>query len=241
MSTITIQELINAGFHFGHRSSKWNPKMKRYIYAKKNLIHIIDLRETVRGLVTACKFLTKLASNGGNVLFVGTKWQAKTIIENEAKRCNMAYMNGRWLGGTLTNFGTIRKRLKYLEEFEELEESGDTSKYSKKLLSALNRKKKKIKKNLDGIRDMNKLPDVLVVIDPKKEHIAVQEANKLGIPTVSLSDTDSDPDLVDVCIPGNDDAIRSIKYFLEKVVDAVVEGKAHAESVANAGEIAKNN
>ena len=238
MSAITIQELINAGFHFGHRSSKWNPKMKRYIYAKKNLIHIIDLKETVRGLVTACKFLTKLASDGGNILFVGTKWKAKKIIENEAKRCDMAYMNGRWLGGTLTNFGTIRKRLKYLEEFEELEESGDTSKYSKKLLSALNRKKKKIKKNLDGIRNMDKLPDVLVVIDPKKEHIAVQEANKLGIPTVSLSDTDSDPDLVDVCIPGNDDAIRSIKYFLEKVVDAVVEGKAHAESVAPAAETA---
>lgn len=227
-----MQELINAGFHFGHRASRWNPKMKRYIYKKKNFIHIIDLRETARGLLTACKFLMKLANNGGNILFVGTKWQARKLIESEAQRCNMAYVNERWLGGTLTNFGTIRKSLKHLEELEELEESGVTKGYSKKLISSLNRKKRKIKKNLDGVRNMDKLPDVLVVIDPKKEQIAIQEANKLGIPTVSLSDTDSDPDLVDVCIPGNDDAIRSIKFFLEKIVDAVLEGKAAAANVA---------
>lgn len=233
MSTITIQELINAGFHFGHRASRWNPKMKRYIYTKKNLIHIIDLRETARGLLTACKFLMKLASNGGKILFVGTKWQAKELIESEAQRCDMAYVNERWLGGTLTNFDTIRKSLKYLEKLEELEESGGTKEYSKKLMASLNRKKRKIKKNLDGVRNMDKLPDALIVIDPKKEAIAVREANKLGIPTISLSDTDSDPDLVDVCIPGNDDAIRSIKYFLEKVVDAVVEGKTSAINAVN--------
>lgn len=231
MSTISIQELINAGFHFGHRASRWNPKMKRYIYAKKNLIHIIDLRETARGLLTACKFLVKLTSGGGNILFVGTKWQARKLIESEAQRCNMAYVSERWLGGTLTNFDTIRRSLKYLEKLEELEETGATKEYSKKLVSSLNRKKRKIKKNLDGVRNMDKLPDVMVVIDPKKEHIAVQEANKLGIPTISLSDTDSDPDLVDVCVPGNDDAIRSIKFFLEKIADAILEGKTNVASV----------
>ncbi len=231
MPTATIQELIDAGFHFGHRASRWNPKMKRYIYAKKNLIHIIDLKETAKGLLTACKLLMKLSSQGGNILFVGTKWQAKKLIENESQRCEMPYVNGRWLGGTLTNFNTIRKSLKYLEDLEKLEEAGTLGQYSKKYISSLNRKKKKIKKNLDGIRDMHKLPDLLVIIDPKKEHIAVQEANKLGIPTVSLADTDSDPDLIDICIPGNDDAIRSIKYFLEKVVDSIIEGK---ESAANA-------
>lgn len=208
--------------------------MKRYIYAKKNLIHIIDLRETARGLLTACKFLMKLAGTGGNILFVGTKWQARKLIASEAQRCDMAFVNERWLGGTLTNFNTIRKSLKQLEELETLEESGATEGYSKKLLSSLNRKKKRIKKNLDGIRNMDKLPDVLVVVDPKKEHIAVEEAIKLGIPTVSLADTDSDPDMVDLCVPGNDDAIRSIKFFLEKVVDAVVEGKASAVTVATA-------
>lgn len=234
MSTTTVKELIDAGFHFGHRSSRWNPKMKKYIYGKRKLIHIIDLKETARGILTASKFLMKLAESGGKVLFVGTKWQARKLIETEAQRCGMAYVNERWLGGTLTNFDTIRKSLKYLEDFEKLEESGTTKGYSKKLLSTLNRKKKKIKKNLDGIREMHKLPDVLVVIDPKKEHIAVSEANKLGIPTVSLADTDSDPDLVDVCVPGNDDAMRSIKYFLEKIVDAILEGKIIAENIAKA-------
>lgn len=235
MPAITIHELINAGFHFGHRSSRWNPKMKPYIYAKKNSIHIIDLRETARGLLTACKFLSKLTSNGGSILFVGTKWQARKLVEGEAQRCEMAYISERWLGGTLTNFNTVRKSLKFLEEMEEKEESGATKEYSKKLLSSLNRKKKRIKKNLDGVRNMEKLPDVLVIIDPKKEHIAVEEANKLGIPTVSLSDTDSNPDAVDVCVPGNDDAIRSIKYFLETIVDAIIEGKATAAALANAG------
>ena len=234
MSTTTIKELIDAGFHFGHRSSRWNPKMKKYIYGKRKLIHIIDLKETARGILTASKFLAKLAGSGGKVLFVGTKWQARKLIETEAQRCGMAYVNERWLGGTLTNFDTIRKSLKYLENFEKLEESGTTKGYSKKLLSSLNRKKRKIKKNLEGIREMHKLPDVLVVIDPKKEHIAVQEANKLGIPTVSLADTDSDPDLSDVCVPGNDDAMRSIKYFLEKIVDAILEGKRTAENIVKA-------
>lgn len=236
MSAATLQELIDAGFHFGHRASRWNPKMKRYIYGKKNLIHIIDLKETAKGLLTACKFLMKLASQDGRVLFVGTKWQAKKLIESESQRCEMAYINGRWLGGTLTNFDTIRKSLRHLDELEKIESGESTNDYSKKLISSLNRKKKKIKKNLEGVRHMDKLPDVLVIIDPKKEHIAVQEANKLGIPTVSLADTDSDPDLVDLCVPGNDDAIRSIKYFLEKIVDAIIEGK---ESAINAAKVEK--
>lgn len=223
-----MQELIDAGFHFGHRTSRWNPKMKRYIFTKKNDMHIINLKETIRGLITACMFVKKLANKGGEVLFVGTKWQAQKTIEETAKRCNMHYVNERWLGGTLTNFGTIMKSLKQLDELEKLESLGASKEVSKKLLSSLNRKKKKIKRNLEGVRNMNRLPSTLVIIDPKKEIIALQDANKLGIPTICLSDTDSDPDLIDICVPGNDDALRSIKLFLDKIGDAFLEGKGQA-------------
>ncbi len=223
MPIVSLQELVDAGFHFGHRTSRWNPKMKPYIFGKRNLIHIINLKETVRGLITACKFLNKISSNREEILFVGTKWQAKDAIVAEAKRSNMHYVCERWLGGTLTNFETIRKRLKRLEELEEKENNGSIHNYSKKMISSLTRERNKITKNLEGIKNMNKLPSVLVVVDPKKEHIAIKEAIKMGIPTICLADSDCDPDLIDICVPGNDDAIRAIRLFLSKTADAVLE------------------
>jgi len=225
LSIVSIQELVDAGFHFGHRTSRWNPKMKSYIYGKQNLIHIINLRETVKGLVAACRFLTNLVQTNKDVLFVGTKWQARNITVREAKRCEMHYVSERWLGGTLTNFDTIRSRLKRLEELEKMKETGSINQYSKKMISSLNREYKKILTNLDGIRKMTSLPGALVVVDPRYEHNAVKEAKKLGIPTVCLADTDCDPDMIDICVPGNDDAIRSINLFLTKTADAVLAGK----------------
>lgn len=225
MSTVIIQELVDAGFHFGHRTSRWNPKMKPFIFGKRNLIHIINLRETVKGLVTACKFLTNLAQTNKDVLFVGTKWQARDITAREAKRCGMHYVSERWLGGTLTNFDTIRLRLKRLEELEGLEKTGAINQFSKKAISSLNRERKKILTNLEGIRNMNSLPGALIVVDPKHEHNAISEAKKLGIPTVCLADTDCDPDMIDICVPGNDDAIRAINLFFTRTADAVSAGK----------------
>lgn len=232
MSTVSIQELVDAGFHFGHRTSKWNPKMKPFIFGKKNLIHIINLRETVKGLITAGKFLTNLVQAKKDVLFVGTKWQARDITIREAQRCGMHYVSERWLGGTLTNFDTIRKRLERLEELENLEKTGGINQFSKKAISSLNRERKKILTNLEGIRKMTSLPGLLVVVDPKHEHNAVREAKKLGIPTICLADTDCDPDMVDVCVPGNDDAIRSIDLFLTRTADAVLAGKERMITMA---------
>lgn len=225
MSIVSIQELVDAGFHFGHRTSRWNPKMKPFIYGKRNLIHIINLRETVKGLVTACKFLTNIAQTGKEILFVGTKWQAREITIQEAKRCGMPYVSERWLGGTLTNFDTIRKQLDRLEELENLEKTGAIHQFSKKMISSLNRERKKLLTNLEGIRNMTSVPGALVVVDPRYEHNAVNEARKLEIPTVCLADTDCDPDMVDICVPGNDDAIRSINLFLTKAADSILAGK----------------
>lgn len=258
MAIVQVQELIESGVHFGHRASRWNPKMRPFIYGKRNLIHIIDLRETVRGLLRAYRFLAKVASRGSLVLFVGTKRQAKEAIERESKRAGMPYVSERWLGGTLTNYRTIRDRLKRLQELEGLwlpagekperidlqahmqamlNEAGkhDLSKapetapirtYSKKMVAQLTRELVKISRNLQGIREMNRLPDAMVVIDPKREDIAVKEAQRMGVTTVALIDTDSDPDVVDLPIPGNDDSIRSIEMILAKLADAVLEGKA---------------
>src|SRR5687768_7928690 len=203
--------------------------MRPYIYARKNLIHIIDVRETVRGLLRAKKYLQQLSSQGSLVLFVGTKRQAGDTIEREAQRCGMPFVNDRWLGGTLTNFRTIRSRLTRLEEVEALrndEEKFDT--YSKKMQSALNREYRKMFRNLNGIRTMNRLPECLVIVDPKKEKNAVSEAQKLGVATVSLIDTDCDPDLVDLPIPGNDDSMRSIELIMKMLSDAIVAGKNRA-------------
>lgn len=236
MPVITLEELIKAGFHFGHRTARWNPKMKPYIFGKHNLIHVIDLRGTLRGLITADKFLTKLSAAGKDVLFVGTKWQARDTVDKEARRAGMHFVNERWLGGTLTNFNTIRLRLKHLKELEELLASEDIKQYSKKMISSLNREAKKLKKNLDGIRNMMELPGAVIIVDPNKEITAVKETNKLGIPTICLTDTDCDPDMVDICVPGNDDAMRSIEVFLSKMTDAILDGKS-SEPVASHQEV----
>lgn len=226
MAIISVKSLLEAGVHFGHRVSRWNPKMAPYIFGRRNSIHIINLRETVKGLVRAYYFVQKLTSEGGEVLFVGTKRQAKAVIRRESERCKMHYVAERWLGGSLTNYTTIRKRLARLEELEGMENDGSMSSLSKKLGSTLSREKRKIHRNLEGIRNMERMPDVLIIVDPQKEHIALKEAAKIGIPTISLMDTDSDPDLVDIPIPGNDDAMRSIEIVCSKLADAVVAGRA---------------
>jgi small subunit ribosomal protein S2 len=223
-----VKELVEAGVHYGHRASRWNPKMRPYIYARKNLIHIIDVRETVRGLLRAKKYLTQVSSRGSLVLFVGTKRQAADAISNEAQRCGMPFINDRWLGGTLTNFRTIRSRLTRLEELEAVRDSEQINTYSKKMQSALNREYRKMFRNLNGIRTMSRLPECLIIVDPKKEKNAVSEAQKLGIATVSLIDTDCDPDLVDLPIPGNDDSMRSIELIVKMLADAIVAGKKEA-------------
>ena len=225
MPTILVKDLIEAGVHFGHRVSRWNPKMRPYIYGRQNMIHIIDVRETVRGLLRARKYLQQVAAGGGLILFVGTKRQARETIEREAQRCGMPYVSDRWLGGTLTNFRTIRSRLTHLEELEKLRASPEIQTYSKKMQAALNREYRKMFRNLNGIRTMSRLPDCLVVVDPKKEKNAVREAQKMGIPTVALIDTDGDPDQVDLPIPGNDDSIRSIEMIVRLLADAIVAGK----------------
>jgi small subunit ribosomal protein S2 len=228
VSTVLVKQLIEAGVHFGHRASRWNPKMRPYIYGRRNLIHIIDVRETIRGLIRARKYLTQVASGGSLVLFVGTKRQAAETVERESERCGMPYVAERWLGGTLTNFRTIRSRLTRLEELEKLRSSEEIQTYSKKMQSSLNREYRKMHRNLNGMRTMNRLPECLVVIDPKKEHNAIFEARKLGITTLALIDTDCDPDLVDLPIPGNDDSLRSIELVLQQLASAVLEGKANA-------------
>jgi small subunit ribosomal protein S2 len=225
---LVVKDLIDAGVHFGHRASRWNPKMKPYIYGKRNLIHIIDLKETVRGLLRATKFFNRVAASGGLILFVGTKRQAAETIIEECKRSGMPYVTERWLGGTLTNFRTIRSRLQRLEELETILDGEQASSYSKKMISTLSRERRKIDRNLSGIRGMTRLPEALMVIDPRREHIAVAEARKLGLKVVALLDTDCDPDLIDLPIPGNDDSMRSIELLIRRLTDAIVEGRAAA-------------
>lgn len=228
MSTTLVKDLVEAGVHFGHRVSRWNPKMRPYIYARRNLIHIIDVRETVRGLLRAKKYLAQLSSRNSLVLFVGTKRQAADTIEREAQRCGMPYVNDRWLGGTLTNFRTIRNRLERLEELEEILKGEKINTYSKKMQSSLNREYRKMYRNLHGMRTMTRLPECLVIIDPKKEKNAVSEARKLGIATVALIDTDCDPDTIDLPIPGNDDSMRSIEIVVKMLADAIASGRTQA-------------
>jgi len=232
VAEFVVKDFLEAGVHFGHKSSRWNPKMRPYIYARRNQIHIIDLKETLRGLIRAKRYLSRVASMSSLVLFVGTKRQAAEPIEAAARRCGMPYVKEGWLGGTLTNFRTIRSRLRRLEELEALEASGELATYSKKRQSILLRERRKIHTNLSGIREMNRLPEALVVIDPRREAIAVKEARLLGVKVVALIDTDSDPDLVDLPIPGNDDSIRSINLILQHLADAVLEGKATIPDVA---------
>jgi small subunit ribosomal protein S2 len=227
-----VQELVAAGVHFGHRASLWNPKMAPYIYARKNQIHIIDIRETLRGLLRAKKYLMQVASGGSLVLFVGTKRQAAGAVEREAGRCGMPFVAERWLGGALTNFRTVRSRLSRLEELEDLRGSERISEYSKKMQSALAREYRKMYRNLNGLRSMNRMPECVVVVDPRKEKNAVREATRLGITTIALIDTDCDPDVVDLPIPGNDDGIRSIELIIKTLADAVVAGRATAAADA---------
>src|SRR6478672_9818166 len=220
-----VKALVDAGVHFGHRVSRWNPKMEPYIHGKRNMIHIIDVKETIKGLLRAKKLITQVVQQGKDILFVGTKRQARHAIEEESKRCGMHYVSERWLGGTLTNFRTIRARLNRLEELEKLWETGQIETYSKKMKSTLQREKDKIKANLEGIRRMERMPGLMFIIDTRREHIAVKEAKKLGVKTIALIDTDSDPELIDLPIPGNDDAMRAVEIIVRELADAVIDGK----------------
>lgn len=226
MSENLGKSLIDAGIHFGHRASRWNPKMQPYIFGKRSMIHIVDVRETLKGLLRAKKFIAQIVAGGKDVLFVGTKRQARKPVQEVALETGMHYVNDRWLGGTLTNFRTIRSRLARLEELEKMFEDGVADEMSKKEGSRHRRELRKILRNLDGIRRMEKLPGVLVIVDQKREIIAVREARKLGIPTVCLLDTDSDPDMVDLPIPGNDDSMRGIDIIIHEIGRAIAEGVA---------------
>lgn len=220
-----MKSLLEAGVHFGHETKRWNPKMKKYIFGAKNKVYIIDLEKTQGALLKACEFLRKTTSAGGNILFVGTKKQAQEIIKEEASRCGMYYVNQRWLGGMLTNFQTIKKSIKRLDDLERMKEDGTFAKLSKKEVSQLNKEAFKLNKNLEGIRAMGKPPKAMFIIDSKKEEIAVKEARKIGIPIVALVDTNCDPDIIDYPIPGNDDAIRSIKLITGLVADSILNGR----------------
>lgn len=225
MALVTLEELIQAGVHFGHRASRWNPKMLPYIYGKRNSIHIINLKETVRGLLRATHFLERLVRSGGEVLIVGTKPQLRALVKAEAERSGMHVVSERWLGGTLTNHLTIRSRLKRLEEIEDIEKGGEAALMSKKLLSAMAREKKKLIRNLEGIRRMHRLPSCLIIVDPRREESSLNECYKMGIPSVCIIDTDADPDRADIVIPANDDAFRSVHAVLSKLTDAIIRGR----------------
>ena len=221
-----VKALIDAGVHFGHRVSRWNPKMAPYIHGKRNMIHIIDVKETLKGLLLAKRLIAQTVASGKDVLFVGTKRQARHAVEEESRRVGMHYVSERWLGGTLTNFRTIRARLNRLDELDKLWDTGAIEAgYSKKMKATLGRERDKIKSNLEGIRKMERMPGVMFIIDTRREHIAVKEAKKLGVKTIALIDTDGDPDLIDLPIPGNDDAMRAIELVVKELADAVVEGK----------------
>ncbi|HYG74888.1 MAG TPA: 30S ribosomal protein S2 [Planctomycetota bacterium] len=224
MPIVNAKDLLATGAHFGHRTSRWNPKMEPYILGKRNKIHIINLRETVRGIVAAYHYCKKVSAEGKQVLFVGTKRQAREIITIHAQRCGMPYVAERWLGGTMTNLATIRLRVQRLLDLEQLDATGEINTYSKKMQSSLNREKRKIKRNLDGIRTMDDLPGALFIIDPNVEHNAVMEARRLSIPVIAMLDTDADPSLIDLPIPANDDAIRSIDLVVSKIADGCLEG-----------------
>ena len=228
MSVISMKQLLEAGVHFGHQMRRWDPKMKPYIFTERNNIYIIDLQQTVKLVEIAYDFIREISSNGGNILFVGTKKQAQEAIKNEAERCSMFYVNYRWLGGILTNFDTIRKRVKRFHELEEMENNKMFEVLPKKEVISLKREKEKLEKILTGIKDMKELPDAIFIVDPKKERIAVAEAIKLSIPIVAIVDTNCNPEEIDYVIPGNDDAIRAVKLISSVIADAVIEGKKSA-------------
>ena len=219
MSVISMKQLLEAGVHFGHQTRRWNPKMKEYIFTERNGIYIIDLQKTVKKAEEAYNFVRSVAEAGDSILFVGTKKQAQESIEQEAKRCEMFYVNQRWLGGMLTNFKTIQTRIAKLRKIEKMEADGDFAYLPKKEVIKLKAEQEKLEKNLSGIKDMKKLPGAMFVVDPRKEHIAVMEARALGIPVVAIVDTNCDPDEVDYAIPGNDDAIRAVKLIASKMAE----------------------
>ena len=225
MSVITMKQLLEAGVHFGHQTRRWNPKMEPYIFTERNGIYIIDLQKTVKMIEIAYEFVRDLVADGKHILFVGTKKQAQETVKEEAERCGMFYVNQRWLGGTLTNYQTIKQRIKRLKELEEMEEKGIFAVLPKKEVAGLVAEREKLQKFLGGIKDMPGLPGALFVVDPRKEHIAVAEACRLEIPIVAIVDTNCDPDKIDYIIPGNDDAIRAVKLIAYKMAEAVLEAK----------------
>ncbi|MDQ0860100.1 MULTISPECIES: 30S ribosomal protein S2 [Bacillaceae] len=232
MSVISMKQLLEAGVHFGHQTRRWNPKMKRYIFTERNGIYIIDLQKTVKKVEEAYQFTKELAANGGTILFVGTKKQAQDSVKEEAERSGMYFVNQRWLGGTLTNFETIQKRIKRLKDIERMQEDGTFEVLPKKEVVQLNKELERLEKFLGGIKDMKGLPDALFIIDPRKERIAVAEARKLNIPIVGIVDTNCDPDEIDYVIPANDDAIRAVKLLTSKIADAILETKQGEETTA---------
>ncbi|NMA04694.1 MAG: 30S ribosomal protein S2 [Clostridiales bacterium] len=225
MSVISMKQLLEAGVHFGHQTRRWNPKMEEYIFTERNGIYIIDLQKTVKKVEEAYNAMKDIISEGGSALFVGTEKQAQEAIEEEAKRCGMFYINQRWLGGLLTNFKTIKNRIKRLHELGAMEEDGTFDLLPKKEVIKLRHEQERLEKFLGGIKDMTEMPDVIFIVDPRKERIAIQEARALGIPIISIVDTNCDPDEVDYIIPGNDDAIRAVKLLTATMADAVLEGK----------------
>ncbi len=223
MAVITMKQLLEAGVHFGHQTRKWNPKMKKYIFAARHDIHIIDLETTAKLIETAYSFVVESVKAGKSVLFVGTKKQAQDAIKEEAERCGQFYVNSRWLGGTLTNFKTIRSRIDYLEKLERMEENGEFDLLPKKEVLGLKKEMAKLQENLGGIKNMKGMPGIMFIVDPHTEDIAVAEARKMGVPIVAITDTNCDPDLIDYVIPGNDDAIRAIKLISSVIANAVIE------------------
>ena len=240
MAVVSMKQLLEAGVHFGHQTRRWNPKMAQYIFTERNGIYIIDLQKTVKKLDEAYMFVRDIAAEGGSILFVGTKKQAGDSVKEEAERCGMHYVNARWLGGMMTNFKTIRRRIDRLAQLRQMEEDGTFDLLPKKEVIKLNLEIEKLEKFLGGIKNMNKLPSALFIVDPRKERIAVAEAQKLGIPIVAIVDTNCDPDEIDYVIPGNDDAIRAVKLISGAMADAVIEGRqgqmGAAEAEAEAAE-----
>lgn len=229
MAVIKMKQLLEAGFHFGHRTRRWNPKMKPYLFGSRNGVHIIDLQKTVKLFETAYQFIVKIVSEGYGVLFVGTKRQSRDSVQEESERCGMFYVANRWLGGTLTNFQTIRKSVSRLKELDTMKKEGSINRYKKKEIMKMEKELSKLEKNLGGIKDMDELPGAIFIVDPKRDKIAVREARRLKIPVIAIGDSNCDPDEIDFIIPGNDDAIRSIRLVCSKIADACIEGHNLAE------------
>jgi small subunit ribosomal protein S2 len=225
MTVVTLGELLEAGVHFGHQASRWNPKMFPYIYAERNGIHVIDLVQTARLLTHASEYVQKASQEKKSFLFVGTKRQAAAIIAEEAQRCGSHYINNRWLGGTLTNWSTVQKRVEYLKELDDKEADGTLGRLPKKEAALLRREQDKLNQNLGGLKNMTQIPDIVILVDPKREMTALLECRKLGIPIISILDTNCDPNVVDIPIPANDDAVRSIKLILSALADGILQGK----------------